>query len=142
MSNDILSNKNKLAIEGGTPVRKELLPYGKQFVEQKDINAVIKVLESDWLTTGPTVMEFEKQFAEQVGAAHGVAVNSGTAGLHCAVYAAGIKSGDEVITSPMTFMATANCIRYQGAKVVFADVEPDTLNIDPEKIKECLTPKT
>jgi perosamine synthetase len=142
MANDILSSKNKLAIEGGTPVRKELLPYGKQFVEQKDINAVIKVLESDWLTTGPTVMEFEKQFAAQVGAAHGVAVNSGTAGLHCAVYAAGIKSGDEVITSPMTFMATANCIRYQGAKVVFADVEPDTLNIDPEKIKECLTPKT
>jgi perosamine synthetase len=142
MANDILSNKNRLAIEGGTPVRKELLPYGKQFVEQKDINAVIKVLESDWLTTGPTVMEFEKQFAEQVGAAHGVAVNSGTAGLHCAVYAAGIKSGDEVITSPMTFMATANCIRYQGAKVVFADVEPDTLNIDPEKIKECLTSKT
>jgi perosamine synthetase len=142
MANDALSNKNKLAIEGGTPVRKELLPYGKQFVEQKDINAVIKVLESDWLTTGPTVMEFEKQFAKQVGAAHGVAVNSGTAGLHCAVYAAGVKSGDEVITSPMTFMATANCVRYQGAKVVFADVEPDTLNIDPKKIKECITPKT
>ena len=70
MANDILSNKSKLAIEGGTPVRKELLPYGKQFVEQKDINAVIKVLESDWLTTGPTVMEFEKQFAEQVGTAY------------------------------------------------------------------------
>ncbi|MBT5470786.1 MAG: UDP-4-amino-4,6-dideoxy-N-acetyl-beta-L-altrosamine transaminase [Nitrospina sp.] len=142
MTNSISLKNSKLAIEGGSPVREELLPYGKQFVEQNDIDAVIKVLQSDWLTTGPSVMEFEKLFAEQVGAAHGVAVNSGTAGLHCAVYAAGVEADDEVITSPMTFMATANCIRYQGAKVVFADVEPDTLNIDPEKIKECLTPKT
>ena len=137
-----MSEKNKLALHGGSPVREKLLPYGKQFVDQKDINAVIDVLKSDWLTTGPTIVEFEKQFAKQVGAAHGVAVNSGTAGLHCAVYAAGIGPGDEVITSPITFMATANCIRYQGAKVVFADVDPDTLNIDPEKIKECLGPKT
>ncbi len=134
--------KNKLALFGGNPVREKLLPYGKQFVDQKDIDAVIEVLRSDWLTTGPTVVEFEKQFSGQVGAANGIAVNSGTAGLHCAVYAAGIGSGDEVITSPITFMATANCIRYQGAKVVFADVDPDTLNIDPEKIKECLSPKT
>ena len=137
-----MSEKNKLALHGGSPVREKLLPYGKQFVDQKDINAVIDVLKSDWLTTGPTIVEFEKQFAKQVDAAHGVAVNSGTAGLHCAVYAAGIGPGDEVITSPITFMATANCIRYQGAKVVFADVDPDTLNIDPEKIKECLGPKT
>jgi perosamine synthetase len=137
-----LFEKNNLALYGGKPVREKLLPYGKQFIDQKDINAVIDVLRSDWLTTGPTVEAFEKQFSRQVGAAHGVAVNSGTAGLHCAVYAAGIESGDEVITSPITFMATANCIRYQGAKVVFADVDPDTLNIDPEKIKECLSPKT
>jgi perosamine synthetase len=137
-----LSQKNKLALYGGAPVREKLLPYGRQFVDQEDINAVIDVLKSDWLTTGPTIVEFEKQFAKQVGAAHGVAVNSGTAGLHCAVYSAGIGPGDEVITSPITFMATANCIRYQGAKVVFADVNPDTLNIDPEKIEKCLSPKT
>lgn len=142
MTDNTKKNKNKLALYGGTPVREKLLPYGKQFVDQKDTQAVIDVLQSDWLTTGPTIVEFEKQFAERVGAVHGVAVNSGTAGLHCAVYAAGIGPGDEVITSPITFMATANCIRYQGGKVVFADVDPDTLNIDPEKIKECLSPKT
>jgi perosamine synthetase len=137
-----LLKKNKLALYGGSPAREELLPYGRQFVDQKDVQAVIDVLQSDWLTTGPTIVEFEKQFAKQVGASNGVAVSSGTAGLHCAVYAAGIEPGDEVITSPITFMATANCIRYQGGKVVFADVNPDTLNIDPEKIKDCLSPKT
>lgn len=135
-------NRNKLAINGGIPVREKLLPYGKQFVDQKDVDAVIDVLKSDWLTTGPTVLEFEKQFADHVGASEGVAVSSGTAGLHCAICAAGVGPGDEVITSPITFMATANCIRYQGAKVVFADVDPHTLNIDPEKIKGCLSPKT
>jgi perosamine synthetase len=142
MVDKTLSEKNKLALHGGSPVREKLLPYGKQFVDEKDIQAVVSVLQSDWLTTGPAVMEFEKQFADYVGAAYGVAVSSGTAGLHCAVYAAGIEPGDEVITSPITFMATANCIRYQGAKVVFADVNPDTLNIDPEKVKECISPKT
>jgi perosamine synthetase len=142
MKDSVGPRKKELALYGGSPVRKNLLPYGKQFVDQKDVQSVIEVLQSDWLTTGPTVLEFEKKFSSQVGAAHGVAVNSGTAGLHCAVYAAGIGPGDEVITSPITFMATANCIHYQGAKVVFADVEPDTLNIDPEKIKDCLSPKT
>ena len=93
MANNTNLKESKLAIEGGTPVRKELLPYGKQFVEQNDIDAVIKVLQSDWLTTGPTLVDFEKQFAEQVGAKHAIAVNSGTAGLHCAVYAADIGPG-------------------------------------------------
>jgi perosamine synthetase len=142
MVDSILLQKEKLALYGGKPVRDKLLPYGKQFVDKKDVQAVIDVLQSDWLTTGPSIVEFEQRFAEQVGAAHGVAVSSGTAGLHCAIYAAGIEPGDEVITSPITFMATANCVRYQGGKVVFADVDPDTLNIDPEKIKECLSPKT
>jgi perosamine synthetase len=142
MTEDTPRDKNKLALDGGSPVRKKLLPYGRQFVDQKDIDAVIDVLRSDWLTTGPSIVEFEKEFASQVGATHGVAVSSGTAGLHCAVHAAGIGPGDEVITSPITFMATANCIRYQGGKVVFADIDPETLNIDPEKIKECLSPKT
>ena len=95
-----------LAIYGGIPVREKLLPYGKQFVDQKDIHAVIDVLQSDWLTTGPTIVKFEKVFSDQVGAAHGIAVSSGTAGLHCAVLAAGIEAGDEVITSPMTFIVS------------------------------------
>ena len=141
LDNTRLKN-NKLAIDGGTPVREKLLPYGKQFIDQEDIDAVIDVLKSDWLTTGPTIVKFEKVFSQHVGAAHGIAVSSGTAGLHCAVSAAGIEAGDEVITSPITFMATANCIRYQGAKVVFADVNPETLNIDPEKIKECISHRT
>jgi perosamine synthetase len=142
MADDIHTKKQKLALYGGQPIREKLLPYGKQFVDQNDIQAVIEVLQSDWLTTGPSIINFENQFAGQVGATYGVAVSSGTAALHCAIYAAGIEPGDEVITSPITFMATANCIRYQGAKAVFADVDPDTLNIDPEKIKECLSPKT
>jgi perosamine synthetase len=142
MKDKVHLRKKELALYGGSSIRRNLLPYGKQFVDQQDIQSVVEVLQSDWLTTGPTVLEFEKQFAKQVGAAEGIAVNSGTAGLHCAVYAAGVGPGDEVITSPITFMATANCIRYQGAQVVFADVEPDTLNIDPEKIKNCLSPKT
>ena len=112
MKDKLSSRQKELALYGGASVRKNLLPYGKQFVDQNDVQAVIEVLQSDWLTTGPAVLEFEKQFARQVGAAYGVAVNSGTAGLHCAVYAAGIGPGDEVITSPMTFMATANCIRF------------------------------
>ena len=142
MKDKLYLRKKELALYGGSSVRKNLLPYGKQFVDQKDVQSVIEVLQSDWLTTGPTVLEFEKQFAKHVGAAEGVVVNSGTAGLHCAVYAAGIGPGDEVITSPITFMATANCIRYQGGKVVFADVEPGSLNINPESIKNCLSSKT
>jgi perosamine synthetase len=103
--------KSDLALYGGTPVREKLLPYGKQFVDQKDVNAVIDVLQSDWLTTGPMIVKFEEAFSKQVGAAHGVAVSSGTAGLHCAVYVAGIEPGDDENTRPIIFMTTANCIR-------------------------------
>src|ERR1700730_13783317 len=131
-----------LAIDGGTPVRKELLPYGRQSISEEDIQAVADVLRSDWLTTGPKVAEFEEALAEWVGAKYAVAFSSGTAALHGAAFAAGLKPGDEAITSPLTFAATANCVLYQGARVVFADVSPDTLNIDPERVAERITEKS
>ena len=131
-----------LAIDGGTPVRPKLLPYGRQSIEEADIEAVVDVLRSDWLTTGPKVAEFEEAFAERVGAQHAVSFSSGTAALHAAAFAAGLKAGDEAITTPMTFAATANCVLYQGANPVFADVSPDTLNLDPEQVERRITPRT
>jgi perosamine synthetase len=131
-----------LAINGGSPVRASFLPYGRQSVEEADIRAVVEVLRSDWLTTGPKVAEFEEAFAARVGAAHAVSFSSGTAALHAAAFAAGLKSGDEAITTPMTFAATANCVLYQGATPVFADVSRDTLNLDPEEVEKKISPKT
>jgi len=119
-----------------------MIPYGKQYIDDDDIKAVVEVLKSDWLTTGPKVEEFEQAVADYVGSKYAVAVNSGTAALHCAMYAIGIGPGDEVIVPPMTFVATANCIVYQGGTPVFVDVEEDTLLIDPDKIEEKITPKT
>jgi len=112
------------------------IPYGKQSIDEDDIQAVIDVLRSDWLTTGPKVEEFEKVFAETVGAKYAVAVSSGTAALHAAMFVLRIGPGDEVIVSPMTFAASANCIVYQGGTPVFADVEPDTLLIDPTEVEK------
>lgn len=131
-----------LAIDGGTPVRKTLLPYGRQSITDADIQAVVDVLRSDWLTTGPKVAEFEEAFAARVGAAHAVSFSSGTAALHGAAFAAGLKPGDEAITTPLTFAATANCVLYQGAHPVFADVCPDTLNLDPEQVEARVTSRT
>ena len=131
-----------LAINGGSPVRASLLPYGRQSVDEDDIQAVVDVLRSDWLTTGPKVGEFEEAFAARVGSAYAVSFSSGTAALHGAAFAAGLKAGDEAITTPMTFAATANCVLYQGAAPVFGDVSPDTLNLDPEQIRKKITPKT
>jgi perosamine synthetase len=131
-----------LAIDGGTPVRKTMLPYGRQSISEEDIQAVVDVLRSDWLTTGPKVAEFEEALAAQVGAKYAVAFSSGTAALHGAAFAAGLKPGDEAITSPLTFAATANCVLYQGARPVFADVSPDTLNLDPDRMAERITPHT
>jgi perosamine synthetase len=138
----ISSKREALAIDGGTPVRKTLLPYGRQSIGEDDIQAVTDVLRSDWLTTGPKVGEFEEAFAAWVGAGHAVSFSSGTAALHGAAFAAGLKPGDEAITSPMTFAATANCVLYQGATPVFADVSADTLNLAPEKVAERITPRT
>ncbi|MGA7752697.1 MAG: UDP-4-amino-4,6-dideoxy-N-acetyl-beta-L-altrosamine transaminase [Candidatus Sulfotelmatobacter sp.] len=131
-----------LAINGGSPVRTTFLPYGRQSIDEADIQAVVDVLSSDWLTTGPKVGEFEEAFAARVGAAYAVSFSSGTAALHAAAFAAGLKSADEAITSPMTFAATANCVLYQGATPVFADVTVDTLNLDPEKVAQKISSKT
>jgi perosamine synthetase len=131
-----------LAVDGGAPVRGRLLPYGHQVIDERDIAAVAEVLRSDWLTTGPAVPAFEAAFAAAVGAAHAIAVSSGTAALHAAAFAAGVASGDEVITTPLTFAATANAVRFQGGTVVFADCRPDTLNIDPARMRALMTPRT
>jgi perosamine synthetase len=119
-----------------------MIPYGKQLVEQDDIQAVIEVLRSDWLTTGPKVNEFEKLVAEYVEAKYAVAVSNGTAALHCAMYAVGVGSGDEVIAPPMTFAATTNAVIYQGGTPVFADVDPKTLLLDPVKVEEKISKRT
>ena len=131
-----------LAIHGGTPVREKLLPYGRQSLDDADVQAVVEVLKSDWLTTGPKIGEFEERFAAWVGARHAVSFSSGTAALHGAAFAAGLGPGDEAITTPMTFCATANCILYQGATPVFADVSPDTLNLDPREVSKKLSART
>ena len=136
------ATKELLAIHGGTPVRATLLPYGRQSLEEADIQAVVDTLRSDWLTTGPKVGEFEEAFAAAVGAKFAVAVSSGTAALHAAAFAAGLGPGDEAITTPLTFAATANCILYQNATPVFADVTPDTLNLDPEQALAKATERT
>ncbi|MFH1422047.1 MAG: UDP-4-amino-4,6-dideoxy-N-acetyl-beta-L-altrosamine transaminase [Planctomycetota bacterium] len=133
---------DKLAIEGGTPVREKTLSYGAQWINETDEKAVIEVLRSDWLTTGPKVEEFENKFAARVDAECCVAINSGTAALHVAAFAAGIKEGDEVITTPMTFVASANSILYQKARPVFADVEKDTLNINVKNVEAAITSRT
>src|SRR5580698_7414532 len=114
--------REALALDGGTPVRKTLLPYGRQSIGEDDIQAVVETLRSDWLTTGPKVEEFEEAFAAFVGAKYAVTFSSGTAALHAAAFAAGLKPGDEAITTPLTFAATANCVLYQGATPVFADI--------------------
>jgi UDP-4-amino-4,6-dideoxy-N-acetyl-beta-L-altrosamine transaminase len=134
--------KEALAIHGGTPVRAQVLPYGRQSIDEDDIAAVVETLRCDWLTTGPKVGEFEEAFAAWVGSRYAVSFSSGTAALHGAAFAAGLGTGDEAITSPLTFAATANCVLYQGGKPVFADVQEDTLNIDPELVSARITPRT
>jgi len=131
-----------LAVDGGAPVRERFLPYGRQSLDDADIEAVVEVLKSDWLTTGPKIAEFEERFAAWVGARHAVSFSSGTAALHGAAFAAGLAPGDEAITTPMTFCATANCILYPGALPVFADVSADTLNIDPVEVSQRITSRT
>jgi len=119
-----------------------MIPYGKQSIDESDIDAVCKVLRSNWLTTGPKVQAFEQKLAQVTGTGYGVAVNSGTAALHTVMAALKVGPGDEVIVPPITFAATANAVLYQGGVPVFADVEPSTLLIDPEKVKEKITGKT
>lgn len=133
---------NKLAIDGGTPVREDRLPYGRQWLDDDDVAAMVEVLRSDWLTTGPKVDEFERAFADFVDAREAVAVSNGTAALHAAMYAVGIGPGDEVIVPPMTFAASANCVVFQGGTPVFADVDSGTLLLDPAQVEVKITPRT
>lgn len=118
------------------------IPYGRQYVDDEDIEEVVKVLKSDFLTTGPVIEEFEKKVADYVGAKYAVAVANGTAALHSACYAANIGKGDEVITTPITFAASSNCAFYCGAVPVFADIDPKTYNIDPSDVEKKITDRT
>lgn len=132
----------QLAINGGTPVRQTPLSYGRHCIDEKDIQAVSDVLRGDFLTCGPKIHELEEKLCQITGAKYCVAVSNGTAALHIAAMAAGIKEGDEVITSSITFAASANCTLYCGGRPVFADINPNTYNIDPESVKKLITPRT
>ena len=133
---------NKPAILGGTPVRDTKLYYGHQYIDDADIQAVVDVLKSDYLTCGPKITELEEKLCRITGAKYAVVCSNGTAALHMACMAAGVESGDEVITTPITFAASVNCALYCGAKPVFADINDKTYNIDPENVKALTTEKT
>ncbi|MBY6272808.1 UDP-4-amino-4,6-dideoxy-N-acetyl-beta-L-altrosamine transaminase [Caldibacillus debilis] len=124
------------------PVRESYLPYGRQWIDEEDIEAVVEALKGDFLTTGPYVSRFERAIADYVGAKYAVAFSNGTAALHGACFAAGIGEGDEVITTPMTFAASANCVLYRGGVPVFADIDEKTYNIDPQSVEEKITERT
>jgi len=131
----------ELAVFGGRPVRETPIGYGRQYIDEDDIAAVAETMRND-LTCGPKIEELEQKLCEVTGAKYAVAVSSGTAALHLAALAAGFGGGDEVIVSSMTFAASANCVLYCGAKPVFADINPQTYNIDPKSIEKLITPRT
>jgi len=133
---------DKLAINGGKPVRDSFLIFGSPDIQEAEVQEVVDTLRSGWLGTGPKTHRFEEQFKEYIGCKHALALNSCTAGLFLALDVIGIGPGDEVITTPMTFAATANVIVHHGARPVFVDVERETMNIDPSKIEEAVTPRT
>ena len=139
MTNEL---NNIPAIEGGASVRSTPIFYGHQYIDEADINAVVEVLKSDYLTCGPKITELEKKLCDITGAKYAVVCSNGTAALHIACLAASVKEGDEVITTPITFAASANCALYCGAKPVFADINPETYNIDPECVKKLTTSRT
>lgn len=132
----------ELAINGGKPVRTSLLPYGHQWIDDDDITSVVEVLKSDWLTQGPKVDEFERKVAEYCGVRYAVAMSNGTAALHAACAVAGVSRGDEAITTPITFAATANAVVYCGGRPVFADIREDTVNMDVKEVEGRISPKT
>jgi perosamine synthetase len=135
--------KNSLQVSPPDPVPFHFIPYGHQSLDAADLEAVCEILRSDWLTTGPSVRKFEQILSAFTGETpHAVAVSSGTAGLHAAMFALGIGQGDEVIVPPMTFAATANCVLYQGGTPVFADIDPATMLIDPGEVEKKITAKT
>lgn len=132
----------ELAINGGTPVFDKKIGYGHQYIDDADIQSVVDVLKSDYLTCGPKIEEAERKLCDITGAKHAVLIANGTAALHAMIFAAGIGPGDEVITTPITFAASANCVLYCGGTPVFADINPETYNIDPISIEEKITSKT
>ncbi len=132
----------QLAINGGNPVRKSKLFYGHQYIDDADVQAVVEVLKSDYLTCGPKITELEKKLCEITGAKYAVVCSNGTAALHIACQAAGVGEQDEVITTPITFAASANCALYCGAKPVFADIDPNTYNISPKSVEEKIGERT
>ena len=119
-------------------MKKDIIPYGKHFIDQDDIDAVVDVLKNKNLTQGPAVLSFEKAIANYVGSKYAVAISSWTAGLHIAYLAAGLKEGDELITTPLTFVATSNAALYCGAKPVFSDIDPQTINLCPDKLSRTI----
>lgn len=133
---------DKLAIHGGAPVRDTMLHYGRQSIDEADIDNVVKTLRGDFLTQGPTIEAFERKVASVAGTKYAVAFTNGTAALHGAMAAAGIGPGDEVITTSLTFAATSNSVLYQGGTPVFVDVDPNTFLLDPDLALSAITPKT
>lgn len=133
---------DKPAILGGQSVRTMPLSYGRQYIDDEDIAAVTETLKSDYLTCGPKITELEEKLCQVTGAKYAVAVCNGTAALHLAAIAAGFGEGDEVIVSSITFAASANCVLYCGARPVFADIDPETYNIDPAAVEKLITPRT
>jgi dTDP-4-amino-4,6-dideoxygalactose transaminase len=133
---------SRLAIDGGSPVRNKQLLFGAPALDEDEINEMIDTLRSGWIGTGPKCVTFENEFAKYIGVQHAVAVNSCTAALHLSLIASGIQSGDEVVTTPLTFAATANVVIHQGAVPVFADIDPTTLNIDPNNVDRAITKRT
>lgn len=131
-----------LAINGGTPIRKSYLPYGKQSIDEDDIKAVVDVLKSDYLTTGPKLLEFEESLKSYIGSKYALALQNGTASLHIAVMALNLDKGDEIITTPMTFAASSNSILYCGLKPVFVDINKENYNIDVDLIESKITKQT
>jgi len=132
----------KPAIEGGNPIRKNFLPYGTQWIDNEEIEEVIDSLKSNWITTGPKMTLFEENFKNFIGSKYAVAANSGTAALHISTSSINIQPGDEVITTPLTFVASANCVVYRGGTPILADIKKDTYNIDPSEIEKKITPNT
>jgi dTDP-4-amino-4,6-dideoxygalactose transaminase len=134
--------QTSLAIHGGQPVRDQLLVFGAPLIGEEEIAEVVATLRSGWIGTGPRAVKFEEEFAAYVGARHAISLNSCTAGLFLGLKAFDIGPGDEVITSPLTFAATANVIEHVGARPVFVDIDPLTLNIDPERVAAAISPRT
>lgn len=137
-----MKEKERLAINGGKPASDKFIPYGKQWIENDDVDAVLDVLNGDYLTTGPNIEKFEKMVSDYVGAKYAVAFSNGTAALHGACFAAGLGLNDEIITSPLTFVASANCALYVGATPRFADIDKQTYNLDPGEVAKLINKNT